>query len=134
MRKGVIVSKSPEGFVHEQVLGEGADNQDYILITNFDYFWHDIRERFDPTGHGGFLLHPTRREQAQKLLNAALHDRKRISPDDLFATINAKYVIADTVFQGLFNVEKGVWNVSQPVFSSAATERVAAESEATIYV
>ena len=51
-----------------QVLGEGAENQDYILITNFDYFWHDIREKFDPTGHGGFLLHPTRREQAPAVI------------------------------------------------------------------
>jgi N-acylethanolamine-hydrolysing acid amidase len=142
VRKGVIVSKSPEGFVHEQVLGEGADSQDYILITNFDYFWHDVREYFDPTGHGGFFLHPTRRQEAQRLLNAALQERKRISPDDLFATLNAKYVIADTVFQGLFNVEKGVWNASQPVLDDAGASSTdglraaqpAAQPEAPILV
>jgi hypothetical protein len=32
----------------------------------------------------------------------------------LFNVINAKGVIADTIFQAVMNVELGLWNVSQP--------------------
>jgi hypothetical protein len=28
---------------------------DYIIIYNLDFFFHDIRERFDPAGGGGLL-------------------------------------------------------------------------------
>ncbi len=35
----------------------------------------------------------------------------------LWDTINAQGVIAQTIFQSLANVERGVWNISQPNFS-----------------
>ena len=83
--------------------------EDYIIITNFDFFWHDIREKFDPTGGGGFKK-PTRREAAQAILNSS----SALSPEVLFQTINAPYVLADTVFQAIINVQLGLWNISQP--------------------
>ena len=53
-----------------------------------------------------------RRVAAQKILNSTAI----LTPDLLWIAINAQYVIADTVFQALINVEHGVWNISQPVF------------------
>ena len=35
--------------------------------------------------------------------------------DVLFETINAEGVIADTIFQAVINIEKGIWNVSAPL-------------------
>ena len=43
----------------------------------------------------------------------------------LFDTINAKGVLADTIFQAVINVEKDVWNVSKPDLPSTL-EAVAA--------
>ena len=37
-----------------------------------------------------------------------------LTPQVLFDTINAEYVLADTVFQAIINVELGLWNISQP--------------------
>ncbi len=56
--------------------------------------------------------HPTRREVAQEILNASVPTG--LTPDVLWDTINAQGVIADTVFQAIINIEKGIWNVSQP--------------------
>ena len=54
VQKGVILSRDPDRVVHTQTLGEAnpgiQGGEDYIIITNFDFFWHDIREFFDPTG------------------------------------------------------------------------------------
>ena len=82
-----------------------------ICIRYFtqDFFFHDIREKFDPTGGGGFKK-PTRREAAQKILNSSSH----LTPQILFDTINAEYVLADTIFQAIINVQLGIWNISQP--------------------
>ena len=111
VRKGTIVSRNPDNVAFVQTLGQHNpfERDDYIIITNFDFFFHDVREKFDPTGHGGFLK-PTRRAAAQKILNASQH----IDAEVLFDTINAEYVLADTVFQAIINVEKGIWNISQP--------------------
>ena len=79
-----------------------------IIITNFDFFWHDVREYFDPTG--GSMGLNTRRVVAQRQLNASA----AITPDVLFSTINGKGTLADTIFQAIINVEKDVWNVSLP--------------------
>ena len=79
-------------------------------MTNFDFFFHDVRETFDPTAHGG-LGKPTRRQAAQVLLNQS----KVLTPNVLFDIINAEYVFADTVFQAIINIEKGIWNISQPI-------------------
>ena len=117
VRKGTILSKAPDYVAHTQVLGSGHNFEqpdEYIIMTNFDFFWHDVREYFDPTGTkpGGFL-HP-RRIMAQRILNETLANGKPLTPDVLFDTINAPGVLADTIFQAVINVEKGVWNVSQP--------------------
>lgn len=109
VKKGTILSRDPDGVAHVQTLGQTNMEQrdDYIIITNFDFFWHDIREWFDPTG--GKIGHP-RRIAAQAVLNASAV----LTPEVLFNAINHKGVIADTIFQALINVELGLWNVSQP--------------------
>jgi len=83
-------------------------------MTNFDFFWKDVREYFDPTGtKPGGIFHP-RRVLAQNILNATLDAGNALTPEVLFSTINAPGVLADTIFQAVINVEKGIWNVSQP--------------------
>jgi len=37
-----------------------------------------------------------------------------LMPEILFEAINAKYVIADTIYQAIMNVEAGTWETSQP--------------------
>ena len=37
-----------------------------------------------------------------------------LTPEFLFETINAKGVLADTIFQAVISVEKSYWNVSCP--------------------
>ena len=88
-RAGIIISRDPDTVAYEQVLGQLGGNfderEDYIIMTNFDFFHHDIREYFDPTG--GQVGYP-RRVAAQKMLNAtAIHT---LTPEYLFETINAK--------------------------------------------
>merc|ERR1712070_838865 len=102
VKKGKILSRDPDSVAYVQTLGEKNfdERDDYIIITNFDFFFHDIREKFDPTGHGG-MGKPTRRAAAQAILNASTS----ITPDLLFRTINAKYVLADTIFQAIISVE-----------------------------
>eukprot|EP00041_Stephanoeca_diplocostata_P025318 m.659522 g.659522 ORF g.659522 m.659522 type:complete len:396 (+) comp22724_c2_seq3:2070-3257(+) len=113
VRKGIIISKDPDTVAYTQVLGEvNVDERaDYIIITNFDFFNHDIREYFDPTG--GQIGYP-RRIAAQKVLNST----DVLTPEVLFETINHKGVIADTIFQAVMNVETGLWNVSIPDLSN----------------
>tara|TARA_B110000208_G_scaffold191332_1_gene257858 strand:+ start:702 stop:1355 length:654 start_codon:yes stop_codon:yes gene_type:complete len=110
VKKGVIVAKDPESVAHLQILNQPGGNfeerDDYVIITNFDFFFHDIREEFDPTGGGP----KPRRVLAQEFLNATAV----LTPNVLFEAINYKGVIADTIFQAIMNVEKSVWNVSQP--------------------
>lgn len=114
VRKGVILAKDPDKVAHVQTLGQhnAGQRDDYILITNFDFFWKDVREYFDPTGWS-FSWPPVltpRRVNAQVVLNAS----QRISPQLLFDAINTRGVIADTIFQGVFSVEMDLWNVSIP--------------------
>jgi len=115
VKKGTILSRNPDGVAYVQTLGLPSGNyherSDYIIITNFDFFWHDIREWFDPTGGGG-LGKPSRREAAQSVLNSTVLNK--ITPEVLFETLNHKDVLADTVFQAIINVELGIWNISQP--------------------
>lgn len=109
VKQGSILSKSPEGVAYTQTLGQPnfGERDDYIIITNFDFFFHDVREQFDPTG--GKVFRP-RRIEAQRRLNASA----TLTPEVLFNVINADGVIADTIFQSVINVELGIWNVSQP--------------------
>jgi hypothetical protein len=113
VQKCTILSRNTDGVAYQQLLGEKYvdERDDYIIITNFDFFYHDIREWFDPTGGGGFGK-KSRRVAAQQLLNATVTGS--ITPDVLFETLNHKDVLADTVFQAIINVEKGIWNISQP--------------------
>mmetsp|Transcript_15240 Transcript_15240/g.21416 ORF Transcript_15240/g.21416 Transcript_15240/m.21416 type:complete len:398 (-) Transcript_15240:185-1378(-) len=115
VRKGIIMSKNPNNVAFKQILGRRNPEEpdDYIIITNFDFFFDDVREFFDPTGGGGFGR-PSRRQAAQTTLNATLVAGNPLTPDLLFQTLNEKYVIADTVFQAIINIEKGIWNTSQP--------------------
>lgn len=98
-----------------KVLGQPNYNErdDYVIITNFDYFWNDVREVFDPTG--GEMFHP-RRVVAQEFMNST--ELGGLTGDVLFQTINQKGVIADTIFQAIINVESKVWNISQPDLAS----------------
>ena len=107
VKKGTILARAPDYVAHTQTLPQGSTGKDYILITNFDFYWHDARAWFDPTG--GRMFRP-RRLVAQKLLDAS----DDFTADALFETINAEGVIADTIFQAIINVEKDLWNVSKP--------------------
>lgn len=105
MRKGTILARAPDSVAHTLDLGVAPSG--YLLVTNFDYWWHDVRAWFDPTS--GHLLRP-RRMVAAKLLDAA----GTLTPAVLNATINADGVLADTVFQAIINVEKDLWLTSKP--------------------
>jgi len=112
VRKGTILARGPDKVDFQLTLGQSNPEcrSDYIIITNFDFWWGDIREWFDPTGGLG---HP-RRLTAQKILNAT----SPLTPEVIFSALSAKGVMAtggdDTIFQGMFNVEKGLWNISLP--------------------
>ena len=111
VRKGVIYARNPEAIAHVQTLGQlnFEERDDYIIVTNWDFYWHDFREYLDPTG--GSIGPNTRRVVAQRALNAS----RTITPAVLWRAINGKGTFADTVFQAVMNVEKDVWNVSVPV-------------------
>jgi len=105
--KGTILARNPDGLAYQLPLSES--NKKYVIMTNFDYIWHDIKEQFDPTGGDG-IFHP-RRPAAEKLLDAA----DVITPELLFSVINDHTVMAkDTMFQVIMNVETGLWNASHP--------------------
>jgi hypothetical protein len=68
--------------------------------------------------HSG-ILRPNRREDRPPTAHRGAEDTQRhrravLTPEVLFEVINAKGVIADTIFQAVMSVEKGLWNVSQP--------------------
>lgn len=109
VKKGTILARNPDNVAHTQTLGDNEDGDNYIIITNFDFFWKDVREWFDPTGGKG-IFHP-RRIYAQKVLDSA----KTLTTDVLWEAINNEGTFADTIFQAIINVEKGLWNISQPV-------------------
>eukprot|EP00932_Pfiesteria_piscicida_P004953 SRR837773.14863.p1 GENE.SRR837773.14863~~SRR837773.14863.p1 ORF type:complete len:291 (-),score=94.11 SRR837773.14863:43-915(-) len=111
VKKGTILARDPNTVAYQLTLGKPNPEcrDDYIIITNFDYYFHDIREWFDPTGGKG-IGHP-RRPAAQRILNASAV----LTPDVLWSTITDFEVMAkDTVFQVMINPEKGLWNASLP--------------------
>lgn len=113
VKKGTILSRDPDGVAHQMVLGKSnfECRSDYIIMTNFDFYWHDIREWFDPTGGQGQGIGKPRRIAAQTVLNAS----STLTAEVLWSAINTKGdMAADTIFQALMNVEHGVWNVSKP--------------------
>jgi len=114
--KGKVLSKDPDRVAHVQTLGHPGVGEnkrgDYVIMTNFDFYWGDIREYFDPTAGG--VGKKTRREAAEA--NLARWPVGKLTPDALFETINAPYVLAkDTVFQMLTSVSANSWNASQPI-------------------
>jgi len=111
VRKGTILARNPDGLAYQLTLGQRNEQcrDDYVIITNFDFVYHDVREWFDPTGGKG-IGHP-RRLAAQRVLNAS----DALTPEVLFSAINDFGVTAgDTIFQAVMSVEKGLWNVSLP--------------------
>jgi hypothetical protein len=107
VKKGVILARDPDGVAYKLPLEESENN--YIIMTNFDYPWHDVKELFDPTSVKG--LGHSRRKDAQKILDAA----PVITPELIFSTMNDDGVMAkETIFQVVMNVEKGLWNASLP--------------------
>lgn len=117
VKKGTIISRNPDDVAYTQALGQEnmEMREDYIMITNFDFYFHDVREWFDPTGANGHGFWHPRRLAAQKMLNGTAVDT--LTGEFLFEVINSKPVRADTIFQAIINVEKGIWNVSQPDLS-----------------
>lgn len=119
VRKGTILARNPDGLAHQLILGQEnyECRNDYIIVSNFDYWWNDIREWFDPTDSGG-IFRP-RRIQAQKILNSS----NVLSPDLVFNAINSKGAIAtDTIYQAVMSVEKGLFNVSLPACEKCCTK------------
>ena len=113
VKKGAIVARSPDAVTHVQTLGQPNFDEppEYIIVTNFDFWYHDFREYFDPTAH--HIFRP-RRIFAQKHLNATLKKGDPLTPELLNATINMKGVLADTIYQSVVNVEKDLWQFSIP--------------------
>jgi len=111
VRKGAILARDPDGLARKLTLGDHnfQCREDYIIVTNFDYYFHDVREWFDPTGGGG-IGHP-RRIAAQRILNAS----DSLTPQLLFETLSDFHVQArDTIFRAVMSVEDDVWNTSLP--------------------
>lgn len=105
--KGVVLARNPDGLAYQLPLAKSE--KDYVLMTNFDYIWHDVKELFDPTSVKG--IGHSRRIRATKMLDAV----PAITPEVIFQVLNDDGVMAkDTIFQVIMNVEKGLWNASLP--------------------
>ena len=57
-KDGVILARESNKLVHYLSMENHTATNSYIIVTNFDYWWGDIREYFDPTG--GSIGHPRR--------------------------------------------------------------------------
>eukprot|EP00613_Pedinella_sp_CCMP2098_P010494 CAMPEP_0171647498 /NCGR_PEP_ID=MMETSP0990-20121206/35497_1 /TAXON_ID=483369 /ORGANISM="non described non described, Strain CCMP2098" /LENGTH=410 /DNA_ID=CAMNT_0012224743 /DNA_START=42 /DNA_END=1274 /DNA_ORIENTATION=- len=128
VQQGTILGLNPgvggvAHVAHRQMLGESnfEEPSEYIIMTNFDFYWHDIKEFFDPTAGGGFGK-PSRRVAAQAILNATLAAGDPLTPELLYSVINSPFVLADTIFQVVMSVEAGLWNTSIPVHYSPPTD------------
>jgi len=122
VKKGTILAREPDGLAYDLPLDKSKHG--YVIVTNFDYIWHDIREHFDPTSTAGFGR--SRRVGAQKILDKT----DVITPQVLFEVINNPVTLAKaTIFQAVMSVETGLWNVSLP-----ACRECGRGAEATILV
>jgi len=107
VRKGTILARNPDGLAYQLPLSESSKK--YIIMTNFDYIWGDVREIFDSNAAKG-IGHP-RRPPAEALLD----NDEPMTGEKLFNVINDLEVMAkDTIFQVIMNVELGLWNASLP--------------------
>lgn len=106
VKKGTILARDPDGLVYSIDL---TPSDRYIIMTNFDYIYHDIKEWFDPTGVKG--IGHSRRLGAEKLLNIS----DSITPELLYSVLNNDNVMAkDSLFQMIANVETNLYNTSLP--------------------
>lgn len=122
VRKGTILARHPDYCAYQLTLGQHnfECRADYIIVTNFDYWWHDIREWFDPTGIRG--IGRPRRIAAQKILNAS----KVLTPAVLFSALEDTGDLAkDTIYQAIMNVEAGLYNVSLPACKECGCNKAA---------
>jgi hypothetical protein len=105
-QKGVILARNPDDTYHTLTLG--PNKNDYIIMTNFDYWDHDFKEWLDPTSiHFGH----SRRIGAERILNAS----KNINYDQLYKVMNSDEVIAkDTIFQAYMNVQTNSYKTFLP--------------------
>lgn len=107
--KGVILARNADGLAYKLPLHESSKK--YIIMTNFDYVWNDVKEIFDPTTVEG-IFHP-RRKAAEQILDSRWGQAP--VPELLFEVLNDKRVMAkDTIFQVIMSVETGLWNASLP--------------------
>jgi len=121
VKKGTIIARNPNDVSYQLTLGQPNYHcrDDYIIVTNFDYWYHDIREYFDPTSQLG--LGHSRRTAAQKILNSSAV----LTQDVMWKTISDKGVEAtDTIFQAVINVEIGMWNVTLPPCKDCGKQEV----------
>eukprot|EP00931_Biecheleriopsis_adriatica_P091850 TRINITY_DN6571_c0_g2_i1.p1 TRINITY_DN6571_c0_g2~~TRINITY_DN6571_c0_g2_i1.p1 ORF type:complete len:400 (+),score=65.44 TRINITY_DN6571_c0_g2_i1:101-1300(+) len=106
VKKGTVLAREPDGLAYQLPLNESAKG--FVIMTNFDYIWHDMKEHFDPTSVAGF---GSRRKAAEKILDSA----DAITPEVLSMALNDPRVLAKTtIFQAVMNVELGLWTVSLP--------------------
>lgn len=114
VQKGTILARNPDGLAYTLDL---SDDTPYIIMTNFDYVYHDKKEWLDPSGVKG--IGHSRRVGAEKILNKTLAAGGALTPELLYAVINDDGVMAkDTIFQAIINVEKGLWNATLPFCES----------------
>jgi len=106
VQKGVILARDPDSVYHKLTLG--PNRNDYIIVTNFDYWDHDLKEVLDPTSlHFGHA----RRVGAETLLNAS----KNINRAELYMVVNDENVMAtDTIMQAFMNVEEDIFESFLP--------------------
>merc|ERR1712048_37201 len=83
VKKGVILARNPDGLAYKLPLNESE--KEYIIMTNFDYPWHDIKENFDPTVVKGRY----RRKAAEVILDKA----DVLTPELLFDVLNEDRVM-----------------------------------------
>lgn len=110
VRKGVILGRNPDGAAYRINLNE---SDRYIIMTNFDYVYGDLKEYFDPTSPMG--IGHSRRKGAMKLLEQTPH----FTPESLMNLMFDDEVVAkDTIFQAVFNVEKNTMTSRLPFCKS----------------
>lgn len=114
--KGTVIARTTSSVSHTLELGKldvDIDDPNYIIMTNFDFYFHDIREYFDATG--GRIDRPRRIVAQKQLSKLSVYE-----PDALYGVINLEGVIAgDTIFQAIMSVKADLFNTSLPVLSAS---------------
>jgi hypothetical protein len=109
VKKGIILAREPDEVAYTIDLAQNR----FIIMTNFDYVYHDHKEWLDPTCLKG--IGHSRRIGAERILNKSAV----ITPELLYSVLNDEAVMApDTIFQAIMNVEKSIYNTSLPFCKS----------------